>query len=303
MFVKDTGNKIARCLLMLAAMGAPSLLAQQSSVPVQAKAPDAAPPLQFDVVSVKEYVNKGESLFTSWRWDQSGLTAMNQTLTSLICLAYGVNFYQVSAGPDWMNTAYFQVQAKMDDATSAKLQQLVPEQREAMRKRMLQAVLADRFKLDVRIESKPFPGYRLVIAKGGSKLHEAAPDDTYANGAKGIDGAPLGRGLMMVNWENGGFVLRGQALSLEAFKGQLMGQVHAQVKDETGLKGVYDITLRFGQDRGLSADVDSTKDTSVPNALPSLFDALQEQLGLKLESRKEPDEAVIVEHVEKPTEN
>ena len=98
-----------------------------------------------------------------------------------------------------------------------------------------------------------------------------------------------------MNWDNGAFVLTAQASSLDALAGQVGGMVNGKVRNETGLKGVYDFKLRFAQDNGPAGNSDSSA--------PSIFVALQEQLGLKLETRKDPDEALIVEHVEKPSEN
>jgi uncharacterized protein (TIGR03435 family) len=304
MFVKGATNQITRGLLLLAVIGAFPLLAQHTSVPAEAKVGEATPPLlAFDVVSVKEFIRKDNSLYTGWRWDPAGLTAMNQSLRRLICLAWGASDYQVSGGPDWMDTAYFQIQAKMDDATAEKMKLLTYDQRLAMQKRMLQAVLADRFKLTVRNETKPFPGYALVVAKGGSKLHEAAPDDSHAD-RPATPTASSGRGFTGMTSGGGIYVFTGSAISLDALAGRVGAIVNGKVRNETGLKGVYDVKLRFTQDNGPSGIPGASGSASVPlSSEPSIFIALQEQLGLKLEPRKEADDALIVEHVEKPTEN
>ena len=300
--MKGARSQITRGLLLLALFGAFPLLAQQTSPLAEAKAVEATPPLlEFDVVSVKEFIRNG-NVFSMWsHWNPSGLTAMHQTLRGLICIAWGASDYQVSGGPSWMDNAYFQIQAKMDDATAAKMKLLSFDQKQAMRKRMLQAVLADRFNLTLRHETRPFPGYALVVAKGGPKLHEASTGESSGPGAKSSDVAPKSRGGMAMNWENGGLVLTTEGYSIDSLSTQLTGMVHGKVRNETGLKGVYDIKLRFAEERGLSADPGSS--ANAPDALPNLFDALQEQLGLKLEPRKEADDALIVEHVEKPTEN
>jgi uncharacterized protein (TIGR03435 family) len=287
---------VGRCLL-LTALGA----AAMASFPLHAQeAANAAKPdqakaaLEFDVVSIKEYKFEGGSFSSNTSWLPNGLSAMNIQLHALICMAYGVNSYQLSGGPDWAKRSYFQLQARMDDATVEALKKLPPDKAEAMRRRMLQAVLADRFKLTVRHETRLYPAYALVLSKGGTKLHEAPPEDPNPE-ASATPTSHGSRGSLWGNSDNGVDVLTGNAISLDALAGAVGGWVNAKVKNETGLKGVYDIKLRFAQDNGPSGSSDASA--------PTIFTALQEQLGLKLESRKEPDEALIVEHAEKPSEN
>jgi len=297
-------NLRIQCVVVSFLLAAAGSSAQQPTNPAQA--PQAAPAvsmLEYDVVSVKEFKASGNDLGSSWGWDPGGLTAMNLSLRSLICLAWGINSYQLSGGPGWLDTALFQIQAKTDEATAEKLKQLTPDQGRAMQKRMLQAILTDRFKLTLRHETRPLPGYALVVAKGGSRLHEVAATDDDSNAVKGRDGTPLSRGSWTMNSENGSVVHTGHAVAIEMLITQLAATVNRKVNDETGLKGVYDFKLRFAQDRGLSADPGFSGNASGPDAVPTLFDALQEQLGLKLEPRKVADDALIVEHVEMPTEN
>ena len=254
----------------------------------------AAPVLEYDVVSVKEYKFEGGSFSSNTSWLPNGLSAMNIQLYVLIEMAYGVNSYQLSGGPDWAKRSYFQLQARMDDATVEALKKLPTEEAEAMRRQMLQAALADRFKLTVRRETRSFPAYAMVIAKGGPKLHEAPPEDPHAD-TTATATASSSRGNMWGNWDNGANVFMGNAISLDALAGAMGGWVNAKVRNETGLKGVYDFKIRFAQDNGPSGNSDAST--------PTIFVALQEQLGLKLESRKEPDDALIIEHAEKPSEN
>lgn len=293
------GQCIGRVLLLsaLGAVGmASSLLFSQQPTdavkPPQAAA--AAPVLEYDVVSVKEYKFEGGAFSSSTTTTPNGITAMNVPLYQLINMAYGVDFYRISGGPDWAKSSYFQVQTRMDDSAVEALKKLPPEEADAVRRHMLQAVLADRFKLTVRRETREFPGYSLVVAKGGPRLHEAPPEEPHTDTAA-TPTESGSRGNMWMNWDDGAFVVTGQAISLDALAGQVGGMVNGKVRNETGLKGVYDIKLRFAQDNGPSGSSDVSA--------PTIFVALQEQLGLKLESRKEPDEALIVEHAEKPSEN
>jgi uncharacterized protein (TIGR03435 family) len=294
-FRQCLGRRFLLTALGAAAMALPSLNAQQqTSADQPTQAETTAPALEYDVVSVKEYKFEGGSFSSNTSWLPNGLSAMNIQLYVLINMAYGVDFYRISGGPDWAKRSYFQVQARMDDATVEALKKLPQEEAEAMRRRMLQAVLADRFKLTVRRETRLYPAYALVLAKGGSRLHEAAPEDPHAD-TTATATSHSSRGNMWGNSENGVDVLTGNAISLDALAGAVGGWVNAKVRNETGLKGVYDLKLRFALDNGPSGIPDASA--------PTIFVALQEQLGLKLESRKEPDEALIIEHAEKPSEN
>jgi uncharacterized protein (TIGR03435 family) len=137
---------------------------------------------------------------------------------------------------------------------------------------MLQQLLADRLKLAIHREKKPAPGYALVVAKGGPKLKKSAgeSDKRYI----------LPRGLLCNN------------ATLELLAGMLAGPAGRPVVDKTGIAGNYDIELRYAPE--------SAGDTT----LPSLFTALEEQAGLKLEAAKVEVEMVVIDHVERaPTEN
>jgi len=300
--VRDLRTQCAAVSLLLVLLSAAGSFAQQpADAPKPPETAATIPVPEFEVVSVKELKFDGGGYSSTWRWDPNGVTAMNVSLNSLICMAYKVSFYQISGGPEWGGSgpvmtmpSLFQVEARMDDATVEALKKLPSKEADAIRERMLQAVLADRFKLKVRRETRPFPAYALVVAKGGPSLKEAAPEDPKADTAA-TPAAPGNRGNLNMTFEDGALVITGKAIPISSLAGQLTGMVQGKVKDETGLKGVYDIKIRYAPDNGLSG----TSDTSAP----TIFTALQEQLGLKLESKKEPDEAVIVEHAEKPSQN
>jgi uncharacterized protein (TIGR03435 family) len=163
---------------------------------------------------------------------------------------------------------------------------------------MFQAVLADRFKLKVRRETRTFSTYALVVAKGGPRLQEAPPADPKADSAPNPT-APGARGSMNMTFEDGALVYNANAIPLDTFVVQLYGWVNSKVTNETGLKGDYNFKLRFSPDDGSGIPGASFPSSSAP----TIFTALQDQLGLRLETRKEPGDAVIVEHAEKPSEN
>jgi uncharacterized protein (TIGR03435 family) len=179
----------------------------------------------------------------------------------------------------------------VDGADAAELEKLSEDQF----KLMFQSFLIDRFKLKVHWETKELPVLALVVAKGGPKLQEAKPGDTYANGIKGPDGKPGGHAGMMMR---GRGRLTGQGIPIASMVPPLTQELGRIVQDKTGLTGKYDIQLRWTTD---DAAPDS-RSASDPSA-PSIFTAIQEQLGLKLESRKAPVEVLMIDHVDQPSPN
>jgi len=174
---------------------------------------------------------------------------------------------------------------------------------------MLQELLADRFNLPLHRETKGFPVYGLVIAQSGPKLHKSKPGDTYSNGAKGPDGLPLGPGPHVMRFTGGQLICQGVPVAFLAR--ELSRQLRGTVLDKTGLNGNYDFTLQWTPDesearmfRGTEDGQQGTENTpSLESSGPSIFTAIQEQLGLKLESQNGPVDVLVIDHVEKPSEN
>jgi len=157
----------------------------------------------------------------------------------------------------------------------AALKKLSNKEAEQRRNAMLLAALVDRLNLKTHVATKELPVYLLVVARGGPKLKET----------------PAGT--------QGGFTVRagelsGHGILMESLAYSVGGATGRIVIEKTGLTGRYDIELKWAADRAEGA----TNDTG-----PDIFTALQEQLGLKLESGKAPIESVIIEHIEKPSEN
>ena len=167
---------------------------------------------------------------------------------------------------------------------------------------MLQAQLADSFKLTIHRETKELPIYSLVVAKGGSKLQEAKPGDSYANGLKGPDGRPGGAHVMRM----GRGELTAQGIGMNEIAHLLTPQTGRTVVDNTGLKGNYDFKLHWTPDQStpaLGGPGGGPDSSTSSESGPSLFTAIQEQLGLKLEPGKAPVEILVIDHVERPSEN
>ncbi len=178
----------------------------------------------------------------------------------------------------------------MDNASANGLKALSRDQRRATMHAMFQQLLADRFKLAVHWEMREFPVYALVAAKKGSILHETKnpPGDT---GTSSGDGNFSGKGLTLTEFA-------------ETLTQELSRELGRVVIDKTGIQGRYDITLSWTPETNADCAGSSTDSTAPsPETGPSIFTALQEQVGLKLESARGPVEVLVIDHVEMPTEN
>src|SRR2546430_13669308 len=127
-------------------------------------------------------------------FEQNGFSATSVTMMMLIRTAYGVNDNQIFGAPNWLNSERYDIEARMDSAVADGLRKLSEDQRNVERRRMLQALLADRFKLTLHRETKQLGGFVVVLAKNGSKLEVAISGDTYPTGVQGGDD---GRGAGM----------------------------------------------------------------------------------------------------------
>jgi bla regulator protein blaR1 len=222
----------------------------------------------------------------------NGLTITNTPVHQLIQMAYQVQEDRVSGAPDWLTSELYDVEAKIDSSTADKLQKLRSEQREFARGRMLQALLAEQFKLSVHRETKELPAYALLIAENGPKLQEATPGNTYPDGIKGPDGLPAGPGMMGNGLPAVGGLnnLTAQAIPMASLVQRLSWQMSRTVLDMTGLRDNYDFTLQWAPDHAAPEP-----------SHESFVTAIQQQLGLKLEPRKALMEILVIDHVEKPS--
>ena len=245
--------------------------------------------LRFDVVSVKPVIGDPGR----WRMQNTpdGYTASNVSLRMLFQDAYGIyEDYRITGAPSWFETEKYDLEAKVAEQDIPALRQT--NRAEIMQ--MLQAVLAERFHLKIHMESKDLPIYALVVAKGGPKLAESKPvPDGSSKGAHVIHGAP--------HWE----VERG---TMETLTRLLTPRLGRTVVDQTGLTGRYDFKLDWSPDMRTATD-DASSNGAQPGLLPaapsgpSIFTAVQEQLGLKLEPQKGPVEILVIDHAGRPSAN
>ena len=269
--------------------------------------PPASP--EFEVASVKPSASQGANqVNVGVHVDGAQFHCSYLSLKDYIRLAYRVKEYQIS-GPDWLATERFDIDAKLPEG--AKREQ-VPD--------MMKALLAARFQLKLHRESKDFPVYGLVVAKGGLKMKESPhPDGAAASAAVEVT-ASGGPGSTTVNLGNGSYYTMGnnrfeaKRLNMVALADTLARFVDRPVVDMTELKGNYDLTLELSPEDFRAMRIRSAIVAGVvlpPEVLrglegvsdDSLFAALQ-ALGLKLESRKAPLDVLVIDQVEKaPTAN
>jgi uncharacterized protein (TIGR03435 family) len=221
----------------------------------------------FDVASIKPTRSAGG--VSSIRPSPGRVSMENVTLKKLILNAYGIPDDQgyALAGPDWLTTESFDIEATFPADTP------LPQIRQ-----MIQALLAERFKLTLHREKRQLPIYTLVVTKNGPKIHAVEDGPPRTSGVPGR--------------------LDATRITMQKLADLLSRQAGLPVVDSTGLKGVFDFTLTWSPDEAAATPTDAGA------AGPSIFTALQEQLGLKLESGKGPVEILVVDHMEKaPTGN
>ncbi len=231
-------------------------------------------PATFEVASVKP----GGGLGGLTRYlPNGGIQFTGVTLKLLVEIAYGVRPFQVIGGPGWIETDGYEIDARppIDSANPADPATLSREQKKVGER--LRSLLADRFGLTLYQETREQPVYTLVVAKGGPKLKE--PADKSQNFIRG------GRGS-----------ITGQSVGLRLLVQNLSNQLDRQVIDKTGLTGSYDFELKWTPDAGPDGPLP-------PSDTPSLFTALSDQLGLKLESAKGPVQVWVIDGVERPSLN
>ena len=291
--------------MLLASVGAAGIV----SLHAQAPAAQTVNPT-FEVASIKRNTS-GSGNVSIGIAPGGRLTFVNIPARTLITRAYQLQPYQVIGGPAWLGNDRFDVIAKnQGDAPPAQANL------------MLRALLADRFKLVVRNETRELPLYYLVTArpdgKPGPELKPAAVDCAAGRGRGGPPaGAPGGPGpvagpapgaagcSMMIG--AGRIIVGAQPLS--ALVNSLATQVGRPVLDKTGLTGSFDLTLSFMPDAGGRGGPIGPPPPGVPPLppvdpdAPSLFTALQEQLGLKLESERGAVDVIVIDSVEQPTED
>jgi uncharacterized protein (TIGR03435 family) len=236
----------------------------------------------FEVASIKPS-DPGTTGFRIGIEPGGVFTARNVTLKIMIEQAFEVRDFQISGGPGWMDTQMYDITAKGNgpEVSEYELARMTDEQRNRFQQSMLarlRTLLADRFQLKVHKETKEMPVYALVVAKGGPKIVKSGDSFGPQSGLKGQ------------RTTEGKTQLTGTQFPLSSLVRALSNQVGRVVIDKTGLTGNFDFKMTYAPDL---ADSDG----------PSIFTALEEQLGLKLDSQKGPVEVLVIDGAERASEN
>ena len=278
--------RIAAGLLLLLTLAVADSFAPRwiifAQKPAFAQQPD---PRAFEVTSVK--LNTGESQRSTWGFPphSAGFTATNVNLKTLIRLAYKIKDSQIQGGAGWIDSERYDVAGKPPEGEPG----LEPS------RVMLRTLLHDRFKLTIHREMKPIPVYELMAAGNGLKLPQPQRTNCVDPFTASPGNQPPCRGFL----QGPGFLTSAETSTAEL--ADVLGNIlDRPVVDKTEHPGTFYMRLEFAPDTIASPSTDGPdSDTS----RPSLFTALQDNLGLKLESRKDPAEVIVIDHAEKPDAN
>jgi len=256
---------------------------------------------QFEVVSIKPSPPGGRGMFI--RNSPGGRVELtNMTLKEMIVIAYRIQPFQISGGPAWIDSVHYEVSTKAESTPKPGEMPL-----------MLQAMLADRFQLTLRRETKELPIYALVLAKKDGKLGPGLVETKEGSCATfdptkpppppepGKEPPRFCGGMRMGFGE-----LRAVGIPVANMTPMLSRMLGRTVIDSTGLTAKYDVAMDWAPDDSLAFQLgpDAPRPAASGDRTgPSIFTAIQEQLGLKLEARKGPVEVFVIERAEKPSEN
>jgi len=250
----------------------------------------------FDTISVKP--SNSVDTRGALQFQPGGrLVATNIPLHPVFALAYNLALSQgrgaIIGAPSWFDSTRYDIEAKANGDP--------PREQMVL---MLQSLLADRFKLSVHHETRQLPVYALVLTKPGRTGPQLKPhsDDAKCTNTPQPDPGPdeamqaYCGNFRVGTAASGGLREIADAITIDRFAASLAQQVDRPVIDRTGLSGIFDLTLGF-------APQGATASAPDPSAPPSIFTALQEQLGLKLEAQTGPVDVVVIDYVEKHSEN
>jgi len=301
--------RIAAGTALLAA-GAAALLTPAA---LRGQAPAARNRLQFDVASIRE--NKsGETPYSNFplgpgpQFDARGglLVAKDMLLLQYIVFAYKPDMFQIQEFraklPDWARAARFDIEARADGSPAKDDMRL-----------MMQSLLEERFHMQAHRETREDSVFAVVLAKPGvlgPKLKPHPADDpgcaksNFAKTAAGAYPVECGASASIVPETPGDLAEAGYNVTMDAIAPALGGAANLtdrRVVDRTGLTGTYDFKLEFAPATALSAEPDASSDLG-PGG-PSFTVAVKNQLGLKLVPQKLPTEVIVIDHIDRPTEN
>jgi uncharacterized protein (TIGR03435 family) len=289
------GRKTALATLGLLAIAASVAFGQAPAVPGVLRASGPVP--QFDVATVKPNDPNVRFMVTPPGSQQTVHAA--STTRGLVANAYELSpMTRVVGGPDWMGKDIYRIESKIPDDAYAAMQKMTNDERHNQTMLMMQSLLAERFKLKVHVETRDLPVWQLTVAKGGTKL----PPQNDAQPPAGADDASRARSMA------GGEAVgpAGVRIRNMALDGMLtapwFGLNDRPIVNATGLTGKYNLDLNWIPDIPRQA-ANPNGPPPVPEGQASIFTVLEEQFGLKLVNAKAPVEVVVIDAVERPSEN
>ena len=286
----DWGRKLLLGTTGFAVVLLPLMLGVVRTALAEERAEDAAARLpKFEVASIKPH-QSGQQMQFMMRMLPDGINISGLPMERLMQLSFGLPENRVLNAPSWVKGGQFDIEAKVDPSDAPKLKGLSMDERWAM----MLPVLQERFGLKFHRETRQVEVYTLVVAKGGPKLKESQNIPEQVSGPSG------GQGRVMMRFSPAGMSLSAQSGTTESLTKLLSQQIGSTVLDKTGLTGKYDYTLDWMPERGAAPP---NGEASTESNSPPLPTALQEQLGLKLVSQKEPVEVVVIDQIQQPTPN
>lgn len=284
----------AVCLILLAG-SAGMTIGSTVSAPAQSASPATGSTAKIPSFAVS-WVKPTAVKDGRWRLAPTadGWSALDVSVLQMVKEAYAIDQDdQILGAPPWLAKEKFDFDAKIDDADIAAFQALQLDQERVM----LQRLLADRFSLAVHFETRQLPVYELTVAKGGPKLHESTPDPNDPIARRGMGGRIS---------KSSGHQLAVEEETMPAFARLLTMILGSIVRDQTGLTGRYDFELDWTPDPGVNVSAaDGAASAPAPDAPagPSIFTAVKDQLGLKLETKKGPVQVLVIDRVAEPSPN
>lgn len=262
-----------------------AVLAPAGFAQLAATASQATDAPAFEVATIKP--SNPEARSSGFWINDDNIQLTHIPLTVLLQFAYNLSsgsVDQIIGGPEWISSTKFDINAKEDAQLAKRIGNLPRQEQNATLRQMVQALLADRFQLKVHHETRDLRVVALTVAKGGPRLTETKPD---ANNG-------LWSGLRS---ETGKIVGHGASIKMLVDSLSPKPEVGGRLMvDDTGLSGKYDFELTWSPEAlGTQAENDAGG--------PSLFAALQEQLGLKVEQKKSPVDCIVIDHIEMPSGN
>jgi uncharacterized protein (TIGR03435 family) len=262
-------------VFVLLCAGAPLVIASNAAAQAD-PAPSSSSAIAYDVMSIKPNKTSSGNVDVYSRGDS--FSASNVSLKQLLEDVYDIKQDLISGLSGPIESARFDIEAKIVDPDRAALKKMTPEQERGM----LLPLLNERFQLKLHTETKLLPVYDLVVLPTGPKFKPSATQTDHGGGSTSINGGRTSTKLTAHD------------LPMTSLAKRLAGAVHRTVIDKTGLTGNFDLVMEWSNE-------DNPDSGAEP--LPSIFTAIQEQLGLKLQPAKGPVETLVVDHAQMPSDN